>query len=313
MHDKIFVNPRQLSQAEVDRHVTALKLDPMQFRTCLDGAGTAQVNADVESGRALGVRGTPTFFVGKRQSDGRVRLVERVPGAVPFERWQEILNKCILEAHIAPLAPTFDLCELECGPDVSCEQACWVAPPELPLQESTCGAWEGPPWNGEGQCLGTCGDDFCNEYNNEEYGEEGCPEDCGFCGDDICDPFNSENSSTCYVDCRECGDDICDGELFENCGTCPEDCNPNQEQCGEGEPGEECDEGKCNNAQGHCCVPAMYDDDPDICSYCTASQQCLSGWNPGLGAYVFMCIEEGESCGDSVPSASLQCIVPEPI
>ena len=212
-------------------------------------------------------------------------------------------------AAARPRPALFDLCDEECGPEVSCEQECWSWAPDLPLLESTCGEWSGPPWNGEGQCLGYCGDGFCNSFNNEEYGPEGCPEDCGQCGDEICDANNGENTATCYADCRECGDDICDGELFENCGTCATDCNPNAEECGSGEPGESCDEGKFNNAQGHCCVPSAASGQSSICNYCVTGEQCLYGWNPSVWSYVYMCIPQGEGCG-AAPSQGAECRVP---
>ena len=192
------------------------------------------------------------------------------------------------------------LCEETCGPSVSCEQGCWSYADQMPLFHTTCGEYSGGPWNGVGQCLGVCGDSFCNEYNEEEYGPEGCPEDCGQCGDSVCDPTNGENATTCYADCHSCGDGICDSAFSENCGTCASDCNPSHLTCGDdGEPGDSCDEGKFVNGSGYCCLPSYADPSPSICGYCTGGQQCIAGWNPFLGQDVYMCLGEGEGCGSS--------------
>jgi len=66
-------------------------LDKAKFQACLAGAGTARVNADIESGRALGVTGTPTFFIGQRQPDGRIKLLDRVSGSISIEQWRRRL------------------------------------------------------------------------------------------------------------------------------------------------------------------------------------------------------------------------------
>lgn len=97
MHDKLFANPKEISKGQLERHIAELKLNPKAFQACLETTSVGQVVRDIESGRALSVTGTPTFFVGRRQADGRVRLVERIPGSVQIERWQMILTKWLAD------------------------------------------------------------------------------------------------------------------------------------------------------------------------------------------------------------------------
>jgi predicted DsbA family dithiol-disulfide isomerase len=40
----------------------------------------------------MGVSSTPTFLIGTAESDGRVRVVRRVPGAQPFTAFAGILD-----------------------------------------------------------------------------------------------------------------------------------------------------------------------------------------------------------------------------
>jgi hypothetical protein len=41
------------------------------------------------------ISGTPTFFIGCVQPDGKVKVTHRIPAAQPFERFQAILDKLL--------------------------------------------------------------------------------------------------------------------------------------------------------------------------------------------------------------------------
>lgn len=51
------------------------------------------VERDRDIGAALGVRATPTFFIGTLASDRQMNAVSALVGAVPFERFVEALTK----------------------------------------------------------------------------------------------------------------------------------------------------------------------------------------------------------------------------
>ncbi len=64
MHDRIFTNVRKIKRPSLEAHAKALGLDMVKFKKALDkGTYKAQVDADLKSGRQVGVRGTPTIFV----------------------------------------------------------------------------------------------------------------------------------------------------------------------------------------------------------------------------------------------------------
>jgi protein-disulfide isomerase len=64
MHDRLYEHQDGLDERSLTRHARKVGLDVTRFESDL-AAGThaARVNRDVESGRAGGVRGTPSLFI----------------------------------------------------------------------------------------------------------------------------------------------------------------------------------------------------------------------------------------------------------
>ena len=97
MHDRFFENQGKLPRIDWLTEAAAIGLDSQSFRTCLDAEGGAAVRSDEQLAKALGVAGTPTFFVGTRQPDGRVKVLNRLAGTQTLEK---------LEKVVAPLMNT---------------------------------------------------------------------------------------------------------------------------------------------------------------------------------------------------------------
>lgn len=71
MVEEIYSKPDDLSVPGLERDGAQLELDQAQFHQCLEsGAMAGRVRRDLEDGRALGVRATPTFFIGSRKVEG---------------------------------------------------------------------------------------------------------------------------------------------------------------------------------------------------------------------------------------------------
>ena len=71
MHDVLFANRGKMKRDDVVAHAKDLGLDVPKFETALDDGSTgARVAADKRAGAALGVRGTPSFFVNGRSFSG---------------------------------------------------------------------------------------------------------------------------------------------------------------------------------------------------------------------------------------------------
>jgi protein-disulfide isomerase len=64
MHDRIFANQRAMTRADLMAHAQALGLDMAKFTAAIDAErSTATLERDKKEGEALGIDGTPTFFV----------------------------------------------------------------------------------------------------------------------------------------------------------------------------------------------------------------------------------------------------------
>ncbi len=87
-HDKIFENQGSLGDASYKQWAEGLGLNTEQFNSCVDSEKySGEVDKDFSDGAALGVSGTPTFFIGKRNS-APVKLV----GAQPFDAFKAVIN-----------------------------------------------------------------------------------------------------------------------------------------------------------------------------------------------------------------------------
>jgi protein-disulfide isomerase len=71
MHDALFENQDMLDEDALPALASSLGLDAQRFaRERDDGKHRARVEADAEQARALGARGTPTFFINGERYDG---------------------------------------------------------------------------------------------------------------------------------------------------------------------------------------------------------------------------------------------------
>ena len=176
------------------------------------------------------------------------------------------LSAAMYDAEVLA-ARTPEECHQICGPTVDCEEPCLFVPePPFEAVEITCGEFEGG--GSEGYCLGECGDDYCNEYADEDIYT--CEDDCGSCGDGYCD--GNETCSNCTQDCGSCwtggGGPECNGEDPED-SICGEDlCNPS----------------------GSCCT-GIHVSTEFGCAACDGDEVC----RPSINGMVW-CITKGQDC-----------------
>jgi protein-disulfide isomerase len=94
-HD-VLVTTRQLDIAALKSHARTLKLDGDSFDKCLDTGGAAEsVQRDAAEAQALGVSGTPTFFVNGRS----------VSGAATYEKLRSVIAEELSAAVARGAAP----------------------------------------------------------------------------------------------------------------------------------------------------------------------------------------------------------------
>ena len=88
-HDLLYLSVPDFSRDDLISYAGRLNLDRNAFTTCIDaGRFRKQVEDDVAEGRAIGVRGTPTFVV------NGTPLV----GAQPIEAFREAVREALNEA-----------------------------------------------------------------------------------------------------------------------------------------------------------------------------------------------------------------------
>lgn len=70
-HDALYANQSALDEPSAIEHVTKVGVDGAKLTECLaSGRAAAQVEEDLKKGEAIGVQGTPSFFINGRQFEG---------------------------------------------------------------------------------------------------------------------------------------------------------------------------------------------------------------------------------------------------
>ena len=84
MHDKIFENQREMSPEKYVGYATEIGLDVEQFKRDVASAEVKKrVDADASDAAALGVTGTPGFFI-----NGKF-----LSGARPFDAFKQVIDE----------------------------------------------------------------------------------------------------------------------------------------------------------------------------------------------------------------------------
>jgi protein-disulfide isomerase len=93
MHDELFQDPKDLGEAHLIEHATRAGLALPVYRSCMSSETARNaVQADTKSGDELKLNGTPTFFFGTQERDGFVRVTSVQAGALPLERFKQLLD-----------------------------------------------------------------------------------------------------------------------------------------------------------------------------------------------------------------------------
>ena len=93
MRNTLYNNQKALHELFLAEHAKRAGLDEVAFSNCLDsGRYDAAIQQDLIVGRSLGIKGTPTFFLGINNGD-EINLVRKIQGAQPYEVFErEILR-----------------------------------------------------------------------------------------------------------------------------------------------------------------------------------------------------------------------------
>ena len=94
MHDRLFQNQNQLGAAELPKHAEVIGLNLPAFQQCLkSGKHAGEIRKDLEDGQKAGVNGTPTFFLGLQEADGKtIKVLRTILGAQPYPQFNEAIE-----------------------------------------------------------------------------------------------------------------------------------------------------------------------------------------------------------------------------
>lgn len=95
LHDIMYADQSKLSEADLIASAKTISgMDSAKFETCLKGGSTAsKVEANYNEGLAVGVQGTPAFFLSKLDSSGNpVGGWQSVEGAQPFANFKTVID-----------------------------------------------------------------------------------------------------------------------------------------------------------------------------------------------------------------------------
>ena len=100
MRDRLFANQTALARPRLPESAAAIGLRVDTFNSCLDsGRHAPQVQADAAVANRLGVRGTPTFFIGTIDPKTRsFKGTHRIVGSKNFTVFQSALDAALTSA-----------------------------------------------------------------------------------------------------------------------------------------------------------------------------------------------------------------------
>jgi protein-disulfide isomerase len=106
LHDRLFAAARPVAPRDLERHARAAGIDDAgAFRTCVKaGMAREEVRIQAEEARRMGFGGTPAFLVGYNDPP-RVRVVQRIGGAQPYESFQAVFE-ALLERAVSSTPDT---------------------------------------------------------------------------------------------------------------------------------------------------------------------------------------------------------------
>jgi len=97
MHARLFGNQKALDPENLPKHAETIGLEMSRFRTCFDSRRlSVRIRQDIAEGRALGVNGTPMFFLGVTQpKDGKVKALRMLRGSQDFEAFRNAIESLL--------------------------------------------------------------------------------------------------------------------------------------------------------------------------------------------------------------------------
>jgi protein-disulfide isomerase len=100
MHDKLFANQSALTEKGFSERAQELGLDSAKFFECLSTSDryTGEIKQSAAAAQKMGIAGTPTFFIGKIDSNGEITNLRMVVGARPYNAFKSAIDAALAAA-----------------------------------------------------------------------------------------------------------------------------------------------------------------------------------------------------------------------
>ena len=98
LHDRFFSDQKTIGVEGLEDHASAITADHAALKQCVEsGKYAAKVEQDLSDGQALGVAGTPSFFIGYPDpiDATRIHALRLLPGNVPFREFQKAIDETL--------------------------------------------------------------------------------------------------------------------------------------------------------------------------------------------------------------------------
>jgi protein-disulfide isomerase len=95
MRQFLYSSQKSLDRDSLIAGGRVLGLDVPRFGECISGKSEKAIGLDVAEASKLGVRSTPTFFLGRIQPGGDVLIWKKVTGAQPFLTFETVLAELV--------------------------------------------------------------------------------------------------------------------------------------------------------------------------------------------------------------------------
>ena len=103
LHDWLFINQNAWANAQdaaeqFRKQALAIGVDGARYDGCISDAQTqAVIQKDLKDGSALGVRGTPAFFIVKNTAEGQAGSPKVISGALPYDQFAQAIEQVIAQ------------------------------------------------------------------------------------------------------------------------------------------------------------------------------------------------------------------------
>jgi protein-disulfide isomerase len=98
MHEQLFGHQQALAAPDLVRYAQDAGAEPAAFQKCLEASPhQAKIRQDLADAQAAGINGTPTFFLGFADGNGKVKAARRISGAQPYPVFKSAIEALLAE------------------------------------------------------------------------------------------------------------------------------------------------------------------------------------------------------------------------